>query len=101
MNSIKLRILSLSTLSLLGVGAPLAAQTQPADYFFLAGATNYLRTNVASAKQFVSNGLSLYPADQKLTNLWALLNQNSQSQSSSQDNNEQQQKDQQQKSEQE
>jgi hypothetical protein len=91
---------SLSLLLLL-LAAPLCAraQMQTPDYFFLTGATNYLRTNVDAAKRFVSNGLSLYPTDPKLTNLWALLNRNGQGGQSQQENKNDEQKSEQQKSE--
>jgi outer membrane biosynthesis protein TonB len=70
----------LGSLSLLLVVAPAFGQVQSAEHFFVAGGTNYLQTNIDQAKKVVSNGLSLYPNDQKLTNLWALLNRNQQQQ---------------------
>ena len=99
----KLPILSSLSLLLLAAPLPTQAQVQPPDYFFLTGATNYLRTNIDAAKRFVSNGLSFYPADPKLTNLWALLNRNQQQQQQQeqQDKKNDEQKSQEQKSEQE
>ena len=73
-------------------------RAQTVDQFFLAGATNYLHTNIDQAKKLVTNGLALYPNDPKLTNLWALLNRQQQSQNSDsqqQDKKDQQNKDQQ------
>lgn len=54
------------------------AQT-PADFFHM-GVTNYCRTNIAQARKDVTNGLTLYPNNPWLTNLWELLNQREQQQ---------------------
>lgn len=54
------------------------AQT-PADFFHM-GVTNYCRTNIAQARKDVTNGLTLYPNNPWLTNLWELLNRSEQQQ---------------------
>jgi outer membrane biosynthesis protein TonB len=76
------------SISLLLLVASAAGQVQSADNFFVAGGANYLQTNIDLAKKVVSNGLSLYPNDRKLTNLWALLNRNQEQQQQQQDKNE-------------
>jgi len=60
------------------------AQT-PADFFHM-GVTNYCRTNIAQARKDVTNGLTLYPHNPWLTNLWELLNQKEQQQQQQQQN---------------
>ncbi len=84
-----------SILSLLLFAGSAACQVMPAHYFFMAGATNYLKTNIDEAKKFVTNGLAFYPQDPKLTNLWALLNQQQEQQQDKQDKKDEQKQEQQ------
>jgi len=75
-----------------------AAFAQNADDYFHGGAQFYISNNLAQAKQFATNGLRLYPNDEKLKKLYELLNQQQQQQS--QQNQQQQQQQQQDKSQQ-
>ena len=68
-------------LSLFLLTAPAAsAQLAPADDFFHGGARHYLSNNIPAALQTVTNGLQLYPDDEKLKKLYELLNQQQQNQ---------------------
>lgn len=69
--------------------ASAGAQIAPADDFFHSGAQSYITNNIAQAKQIVEQGRKLYPDDEKLKKLEALLNQQQQQQ---QQQNQQQQK---------
>jgi Ca-activated chloride channel family protein len=82
-------LLSVSLLlcSLLSVRAQLA----PADDFFHGGALRYLSNNIPAAIQTVTNGLQLYPDDEKLKKLYDLLNQQQQQQQQQQDQQDQKQ----------
>lgn len=68
--------LVLSLLLLTASGA--RAQLAPADDFFHGGARHYLSNNIPAALQTVTNGLQLYPDDEKLKKLYELLNQQQQ-----------------------
>jgi outer membrane biosynthesis protein TonB len=76
---------------------------QDASAFFHKGAQHFLATNeAAQAKLAVTNGLTLYPSDEKLKKLWELLNQqqqqqNKDDQSKQEEKKEQESKDQQKK----
>src|SRR6185437_7906407 len=73
----KLRLLisiSLLAFALRSVGA------ESADDFFHSGARSYLSNNVAGARQEVDKGLKLFPEDEKLKKLDALLKQQQQQQ---------------------
>jgi outer membrane biosynthesis protein TonB len=91
----------LISLSLLWLTAEVAGQVQSVEHFFVTGATNYLQTNIDHARKVVSNGLSLYPNDRKLTNLWALLNRNQQQQQQDKNEEKKDEKNEQQKKDQE
>jgi len=83
----------------------LLAHAQTADDFFHGGAMGYLSNNIPGALEVVTNGLQLYPDDEKLKKLYDLLNQQQQSQQNQQqqqqqDQNQQSQNDQQKQSEQ-
>jgi Ca-activated chloride channel family protein len=68
-----------TTLGLLLLTATAAnAQLAPADDFFHGGARHYLSNNIPAALQSVTNGLQLYPEDEKLKKLYELLNQQQQ-----------------------
>jgi outer membrane biosynthesis protein TonB len=84
-----------SSISLMLLAGAVSLRAQSAEMFFIAGGTNYLRTNVDEAKRFVTNGLARYPGDPKLTNLWELLNRNQQQQSQNNQDQDQQKQDQQ------
>ena len=80
------------------------AQVAPADDFFHGGARLYISNSIPQAKEVVEQGLKLYPNDEKLKKLEALLNQqqqqqqqNQQKQQSQQDKSDQQKKQDQQK----
>ena len=68
--------LALSLLLLTATAA--SAQLAPADDFFHGGARHYLSNNIPAALQTVTNGLQLYPDDEKLKKLYDLLNQQQQ-----------------------
>src|SRR5512134_155990 len=74
----------LLSLSLLMSAWPLPPAQTPADYFHM-GVTNYCRTNIAQARKDVTNGLTLYPNNPWLTNLWELLNRSEQQQKQQQE----------------
>ena len=71
-------LISLSLLLFLSL--PVRAQLAPADDFFHGGARHYLSNNIPAALQSVTNGLQLYPQDEKLKKLYELLNQQQQQQ---------------------
>ena len=85
---IPLLITSLSALVL--SGRPAQAQLLPADEFFHGGARSYLTNNIGGALQWVTNGLAVYPKDEKLKKLEELLKQQQQQQNQDQQNNSQQ-----------
>lgn len=71
----------LTSLSLLLISwQAVQAQSAPADDFFHNGAQSYLSNNIPQAKETVESGLKIYPNDEKLKKLEALLNQQNQSQ---------------------
>src|SRR5581483_7788286 len=84
------RLISLSLLLLV----PAAIPAQTADEFFNGGAQLYISNNVPAALDRTEQGLKLFPEDEKLKKLEALLKQQQQSQS--QQNQQQQQQQQQQ-----
>ncbi len=76
-----MRLPLLLSLNLLLILSPSArAQLAPADDFFHGGARHYLSNNISAALQSVTNGLQLYPNDEKLKKLYELLNQQQQDQ---------------------
>lgn len=85
------------------IGMGRGAQPGP-DQFFHQGAQHFLATNgTTQAKLSVTNGLKLYPNDEKLKKLWELLNQQQQNQDQNQNQekkDQDQQKDQQSKDQQ-
>jgi Ca-activated chloride channel family protein len=84
----KLRLpISLSLLLLPWQNA--GAQIAPADDFFHSGAQFYISNNIPQAKEQVEMGLKLYPDDDKLKKLEALLKQQQQSQQNQQQQNQQ------------
>jgi site-specific DNA-cytosine methylase len=98
-----MRLLHLISLSLPLVFAAqkICAQFAPADDFFNSGAQFYISNNIPSALEKVETGLKIYPDDEKLKKLEALLKQQQQSQNSQSQQNQQnqsQQKNQQQQS---
>ncbi|MBK7997529.1 MAG: hypothetical protein IPK15_02040 [Verrucomicrobia bacterium] len=67
--------LAIALCHLVLVAAVSAAQPAP-DQFFHQGAQHFLATNqLSQAKLAVTNGLKLFPNDEKLKKLWELLNQ--------------------------
>jgi len=68
----------------------------PADDFFNGGAQFYISNNIPSALEKVESGLKIYPNDEKLKKLEALLKQQQQQQQQSQQNQQQQNQSQQQ-----
>jgi outer membrane biosynthesis protein TonB len=75
----------LLSLSLLTPAFAMQPSRTPEDFFHM-GVTNYCRTNIAQARKDVTNGLTLYPNNPWLTNLWELLNQKEQQQQQQQQN---------------
>ncbi len=74
---------------------------QDASAFFHKGAQHFLATNeAAQAKLAVTNGLTLYPNDEKLKKLWELLNQQQQQQNKDDQSKQEEKKDQQSKDQQ-
>lgn len=74
---------------------PASAAQLDASVFFHQGAQHYLATNgMAQAKLSVTNGLKLYPNDEKLKKLWELLNQQQQQQKQDDQKQDQEKKDQ-------
>ena len=71
--------------------ADATAQFIPADDFFHGGAMAYLSNNIPSALKEVTNGLAIYPNDEKLKKLEELLKQQQQQQQNQQQQNQQQQ----------
>jgi len=88
-----MRLSLLLSVSLLAAGSAAALQ-HAADDYFNTGAQFYISNNIPQAKQFVTNGLSRYPQDEKLLKLKKLLDQQQQQQNQQQQ--QQQQKDRQQ-----
>ena len=93
-----LRLLISLNLLLLLSWQKAAAQLAPADDFFHGGAQLYISNNIPQAKEVVGQGRKLYPEDEKLKKLEALLNQ--QQQQNQQDKSQSQQSQDQKKSEQ-
>jgi hypothetical protein len=81
-------LISLSLLLL--AGQPARAQLIPADDFFNHGAQLYISNNIPQAKAVVEQGLQVYPGDEKLKQLEALLKQQQQSQNSQSQQNQNQ-----------
>jgi hypothetical protein len=96
----RLLLLILTSLSLLLVLPAARAQWLTADDFFNDGAHLYLSNNIPSALLSVSNGMQLYPDDEKLKKLYQLLKQQQQQQQQQQKNQQQQQNQQKQKQDQ-
>ena len=70
-----------------------SAAQQDASAFFHKGAQHFLATNEAvQAKLAVTNGLKMFPNDEKLKKLWELLNQQQQQQQNKDDKSEQEEK---------
>lgn len=84
--------LALALGHLVFVAAASAAQPGP-DQFFHQGAQHFLATNqLSQAKLAVTNGLKLFPNDEKLKKLWELLNQQKQQQQNKDDQKQDQEK---------
>jgi len=66
------------------------AQLAPADDFFNSGAQFYISNNIPSALEKVESGLKIYPDDEKLKKLEALLKQQQSQQNQQQQNQSQQ-----------
>ena len=80
----------LISLSLLLIAAQnIGAQFAPGDDFFNGGAQFYISNNIPSALEKVEGGLKIYPNDEKLKKLEALLKQQQQSQQNQQQQNQQ------------
>ena len=63
----------------LGLMASIASAQQDSSSFFHQGARHFLATNeLTQAKLAVTNGLQMFPTDEKLKKLWELLNQQQQ-----------------------
>ena len=82
---------SLLPLLLVFAAQKVCAQLAPADDFFNSGAQFYISNNIPQAKDVVEMGLKLYPGDEKLNKLEALLKQQQQKQSQQQKNQQSQQ----------
>ena len=77
----------------LGLVASTASAQQDSSSFFHQGARHFLATNeLTQAKLTVTNGLQMFPNDEKLKKLWELLNQQQQQQQNKDDKSEQQDK---------
>jgi Ca-activated chloride channel family protein len=76
----RLRLLISLSCLLLWAGQKAGAQLAPADDFFHSGARFYISNSIPQAKDVVEQGLKLYPDDEKLKKLEALLNQQQQQQ---------------------
>ena len=77
--NLSLRFILLMAIALMAFTA--SAQQDPSA-FFHQGARHFLATNeLTQAKLSVTNGLKLFPSDEKLKKLWELLNQQQQQQS--------------------
>jgi len=86
--------LAIALCHLVLVAAVSAAQPAP-DQFFHQGAQHFLATNqLSQAKLAVTNGLKLFPNDEKLKKLWELLNQQQQQQNKDAQKQDQEKKDQ-------
>ncbi|MFO1487217.1 MAG: hypothetical protein U1F65_01950 [Verrucomicrobiota bacterium] len=85
------KLISLSALAFCCVSV--RAQMLPADSFFHRGAHAYLTNNVGKALETVTNGLALYPKDEKLLKLEELLKQQQQQQNQDCQSSDQQQSD--------
>jgi Ca-activated chloride channel family protein len=81
---------SLLPLMLLCAAQKTCAQLAPADDFFNGGAQFYISNNIPQAKDVVEMGLKLYPGDEKLKKLEALLKQQQQQSQNSQSQQNQQ-----------
>ena len=82
----------LTSLSMLLAWQTVSAQLQsPADDFFNGGAQLYISNNIPSALERVESGLKIYPNDEKLKKLEALLKQQQQQQKQQQNQSQQQQ----------
>jgi len=68
-----------------------SAQFAPADNFFNRGAQFYISNNIPQALESTEAGLKIYPGDEKLKKLEALLKQQQQQQQSQQNQQQQQQ----------
>jgi len=90
-----MRLSLLLSVSLLAAGSAAALQ-HAADDYFNTGAQFYISNNIPQAKQFVTNGLSRYPQDEKLLKLKKLLDQQQQQQQKDQQQSQQNQPQQQQ-----
>ena len=76
----------------LGLMASIAWAQQDSSTFFHQGARHFLATNeAAQAKLAVTNGLKMFPNDEKLKKLWELLNQQQQQQQQNKDDKSEQQ----------
>ena len=83
--------------------AQLCFAQQTAEAFFIPGAKNYIKNQVAEARSIVDQGLKLFPEDKRLLELDKLLKQqqqDKQDQNDKKDEEKQDQKDQQKKDEQ-
>lgn len=78
--------------AVLAAAPALKAQLLPADDFFHAGAMAYLSNNVPAALERVTNGLAIYPNDEKLKKLEELLKQQQQQQQKNKQQKQDQQK---------
>lgn len=77
----------------LGLLASTTSAQQDSSSFFHQGARHFLATNeLAQAKLAVTNGLKMFPTDEKLKKLWELLNQQQQQQQNKDDKSQQQDK---------
>lgn len=88
---LRIQLLRLSLAVILSLVANAQAQERTAEDFFHGGALHYLSNNVPAALHVVTNGLQLYPDDEKLKKLYELLNQQQQQQQNQQDQKDQQQ----------
>jgi len=88
----RLRLLISLSCLLLWAGQKAGAQLAPADDFFHSGARFYISNSIPQAKDVVEQGLKLYPDDEKLKKLEALLNQQQQQQQQQQQKQQDQQK---------
>lgn len=86
-------IRALLALSLLALAAP--AHSRSAPEYYHEGATNYVHGHWARAKAAVTNGLALFPKDEKLLALNKLLEQPPQQQQQQEQQQDQDKKDQQ------
>jgi hypothetical protein len=92
---LRIQLLGLSLAASLSLAATTRAQERTAEDFFHGGALHYLSNNVPAALQVVTNGLQVYPGDEKLKKLYELLNQQQQQNQQNQQDQKDQQQDQQ------